>query len=119
MESESLDVTFPKMTPETKAQLVRSLYRQALIDIGYSPDYHLYDIDKSYLSHKQDRASGAYLQEIMDFYEKSLSPLEQRIFICDCLEDGRHYHWWWMEYCDSYRFYRGFSLVLMKIYQSI
>ncbi len=89
--------------------LLGAMYRQALVEIGYSPDEHVYDLDRDFLMrHKDDSLSVQFVLQILDYYE-SLPDFGRRVFLCECLERGRHYNWWWLEFMDpkNYRRFRN------------
>jgi hypothetical protein len=89
--------------------LLNALFRSALLELGYSPDEHLENVDRARLLSKLSLASSRFLLRLWDFYSDGLNPLEQRIFYTEVLEKGRHYMWWWFgdaiqrEYCKAGR----------------
>lgn len=101
---ERIAIYFPALSMRDHALLVGAVFRQALIEVGYSPDYHIYNLDSSFLFRHQEKASAKFLLMVRDFY-RSLPDYEKRIFVCEYLEAGRHYPYWWLEYMD----FRGFS----------
>ena len=111
---EDLIVEFPRVTPQSSVSLLNTVYRYALMGVGHSPDFHLYDLDRIYLRHKGN-ASAVFLLRVLDFYSFDLDDMERRIFICDCLERGRHYPWWYYEFLPT-RFY---SVRRRTVYQKV
>jgi hypothetical protein len=103
MSEVSADIMMTTESPEKKILLVNAIYRYCLIDLGYSPDCHLEDIDVLRLRWKQSYASSKFLQKVLRFYD-SLPSYEQRYFYTEVLERNRHYKWWWIEY-GSHRLY--------------
>ncbi len=101
---EGIAVRFSNLSVRDRALMVGAVYRQALIDVGYSPDYHVYDLDRSFLRRHDNLAAARFLLTVSDFY-RSLPSIERRIFLCEYLEFGRHYRFWWLEFMD----FRGFS----------
>src|SRR5574344_3121279 len=100
---EEIEIRFPKMGEASKSYLIGAIYRQSLIEVGHSPDYHVYDLEKGFLEHKCDSAAGLFVNRVYDFYF-SLHGLERRVFLCECLEHGRHYPYWWLEMCDQRKY---------------
>ncbi len=95
--------------------LVGSVFRQALVEIGYSPDRHIYDLDREYVHRRSECAAGAFLEKVIGFYD-SLPIEERKIFLCDCLERGRHYVWWWYECFDRHSYNRVMNKLLVKVH---
>ncbi|MBP5091655.1 MAG: hypothetical protein J6328_03755 [Bacilli bacterium] len=71
-------------------------YRLALLDLGRSPDSHIYDLGEQdfYLADAESR-SYRFLKSLSAFYH-SLPFLEGEIFVKECLEKGRHYRYWYL-----------------------
>ena len=95
--------------------LVGSVFRQALVEIGYSPDRHIYDLDREYVHRRSECPAGAFLEKVIGFYD-SLPIEERKIFLCDCLERGRHYVWWWYECFDRHSYNRVMNKLLVKVH---
>lgn len=110
---EEVEIQFPHLSDVTKSWIVGAVYRQSLIEVGHSPDYHVYDLEKSFLEHKQDLPAGQFVKRVYDFYY-SLRGLERRIFLCECLEHGRHYPYWWLTWCDPKKYGVVFREVMKK-----
>jgi cobalamin biosynthesis Co2+ chelatase CbiK len=110
---EVVDIEFPHLNAKTKSLIVGAVYRQSLIEVGHSPDFHVYDLEKSLLEHKNDHAAGAFINKVHDFYF-SLHGMERKVFLCECLEHGRHYTYWWLNYCNEKQFSRFLSSVANK-----
>jgi len=101
---ERVTIKFPALSMRDHALLVGAVYRQALIEVGYSPDYHIYDLNSDFLYRHEDIAGAKFLIMVREFY-RTLPNYEKRIFVCEYLEVGRHYAFWWLEFMD----FRGFS----------
>jgi|LAHS01.1.fsa_nt_gb hypothetical protein len=101
MDNEGLPIAFIPESRDSSLEILRAAYRQALIEVGHSPDYHLYDLARDFLVRKQDYAAGRFLLSLYDFYHRQLDELEQMVFICDFLERGRHYRFWWFPYFEA------------------
>ena len=97
-ETTTVDVTFEEKTIEDRVAKINALYRLSLMDLGYSPDEHLENVDPWRLEHYSDRATAQFLLKVYDLYYHELTPTQRRIFYTDVLEKDRHYHWWWMEF---------------------
>lgn len=74
------------------ARLKRAM-RKSLIEVGKSPDCHVYDLDEGFLERHRSKAS-IYLRKLKRFYD-SLPALWKRIFLSECLEVGRIYPFWY------------------------
>jgi len=99
MEDEGLPIALISANRESSIEILRAAYRQALVEVGHSPDFHIYDLDSGFLVRKQHLAAGRFLLKLYWYYLQ-LDDLKRRIFVCEFLEKGRHYHFWWFEYCD-------------------
>lgn len=80
-----------------KGRIVGAIFRQSLINLGYSPDAHVYDIINDYFRYEVGSASNRFVRKVKDFYD-SLDDFRRRIFLCEFLERGRHYPFWWLEF---------------------
>jgi hypothetical protein len=116
MESEGLPIAFVHPNRKTSLEILRAAYRQALVEVGHSPDYHLYDLETSFLARKQNLAAGRFLFKLYWYYLR-LNDLERRIFICDFLESGRHYAFWWFEFAGSREFDFAFNEVEVGLHR--
>jgi hypothetical protein len=116
MDNEGLPIAFLPISRDSSLEILRAAFRQALIEVGHSPDYHLYDLDRDFLVRKKDYAAGRFLLRLYDFYHSQLDDLEQRIFICDFLERGRHYRFWWFEYFEPDDFSATKKAVALRLH---
>ena len=114
MESEGLPVALIFPDRESSIEILRAAYRQALVEVGHSPDFHIYDLDSNFLVHKQNLASGRFLLKLYWFYLLQ-DDLSRRIFVSEFLERGRHYRFWWFEYCP----YDQFEATRNQVYRSL
>lgn len=87
------------MSERNKALMIGSFYRQALIECGYSPDFHIYDLKKEELALKKTPASQ-FLISVIDHYN-TLDGLEKAVFVSEILERGRHYRFWWLSFFNE------------------
>ncbi|MCH3909919.1 MAG: hypothetical protein LKF58_02490 [Bacilli bacterium] len=99
-ETTTFDVCFQENSIKDRITTLNALYRSSLIELGYSPDEHLENLDSWRLFHFRDDAAAVLLTRVVDFYE-GLSSMEKKVFYTDVLEKGRHYHWWWMEFLGN------------------
>lgn len=67
--------------------------RKSFMEVGKSPDSHVYDIDERFLAHNPSPASF-FLRRLKGFYD-GLDAFKKRIFISECLEVGRIYPFWY------------------------
>lgn len=108
---EAVPVTLKGLDDWTFGTLVGALYRQALVEIGFSPDAHVYDLERGFIERKSKKALAArFVLLVMDFYA-SLSAIRKKVFLCDFLECGRHYRFWWLEFFDR----RDYRLALISV----
>ena len=112
MEIELLNVS---MSTKEIVGYVKSIYRSALLDLGRSPDSHIYELGEQdfYLSKEQER-SRKKLEEIALFYA-SLPKFEGEIFINDCLESGRHYRYWYLGGAGAKNYQRSKKNLFLKL----
>lgn len=87
------------------AETLGAGYRAALIELKMSPDTHIYDLSFCFLDRNRDVFAGRFLLRLLMFY-CDLSINDRRIFLCEYLERGRHYKFWWFEYFESPMFTR-------------
>lgn len=118
MELESVEISFARNNPYEKSLILNALYRHALMDLGYSMDEHIENIDLFRLFSHENLASSKFLLKVRSFYEDSLTPLEQRIFYTEVLEKGRHYLWWWFEYANPKEYALAAACLREKIARS-
>lgn len=110
-----LVVNFIGQTPYDRSLILGELFRQALIECGYSPDAHIYDLDQGYLRRKKSTASVRYVLDAIRFYD-SLPDFEARVYLCQVLEYGRHFQFWWLLYTpNKWKYLRAYSAVLNKL----
>jgi hypothetical protein len=110
-----LVISFPEQTSYSRSLILGELFRQALIEAGFSPDAHIYDLDQEYLRHKKQTASIRYLLDACAFY-KTLPDFEQRVYVCQVLEYGRHFQFWWLLYTpNKWKYLRAYTAVLTKL----
>ena len=97
------------------AKEIKSLYRRALLELGRSPDSHIYELREQdfYLSNNQ-KESRDKLEKIALFYA-SLTKLEGEIFINDYLESGRHYRYWYLGGAASRSYQRSKKSLFEKL----
>ena len=74
------------------AKLKRKV-RHSLMEMGKSPDAHVYDFDEDYLEAHPSPAS-IFLKAVKKFYD-GLDSIKKRVFLSECLEVGRVYPFWY------------------------
>ena len=84
---------------------VRRLYRQSLLDLGFSPDTHIYDLPEEKILRAPQTASKLFLSLVLEIYSW-LNPYDKALFVNDCLEKGRHPNYWWVFYVSKSTRYR-------------
>jgi len=70
-------------------------YRESLMDVGKSPDYHIYDLEEDWLLGLPKSPSRTFLLRLVCFYE-CLDPLGKIILVREVLEQRRHYQFWFL-----------------------
>lgn len=95
-----------------RSLILGALYRQSLIHMGMSPDMHVYDLDYDYLLSK-DNIHSRFLVDVIDFYLQ-LDEFESKVFICQVLEAGRYFPFWWMSYIREESRYKELYLDTLK-----
>ncbi len=95
-----IKISLEKNDPITFAYIVGAMYRQALINIGFSPDTHIYDLPLDRIKKNHHSSSGKYVLRIAETYN-SLEGMEKDIFLMDFLEKGRHYRFWYLSLCND------------------
>ena len=70
-------------------------YRECLMAIGKSPDYHIYDLSIEWLRALRGSSSRDFLIQLAYFYW-SLESLDQTILVYEVLEKKRHYRFWFL-----------------------
>ncbi|HAS56640.1 MAG TPA: hypothetical protein DEF61_01825 [Firmicutes bacterium] len=111
---ENLQINIKKLTDKNKALLIGQIYRQCLINLGKSPDYHVYDLSEDFLNANKNKVEGSFLRKVKDYY-LTLDCLERIMFINDCLEKGRHYKFWYL----NFYFVKDYSEKLKQCFASV
>ncbi len=95
------------------AKLKRKV-RSSLIELGKSPDAHVYDFDEDYLESHPSPAS-LFLKAVKGFYD-GLDSFKKRVFVSECLEVGRIYPFWYYGWISEpvYRKERKSVIALFK-----
>ncbi len=96
----TMEITLNKNKPITFAFIVGAMYRQALINIGFSADAHIYDLPLERIRKNHSNVSGEYILRVAETYD-SLEGIEKEIFLLDFLEKGRHYQFWYLDRCNT------------------
>ncbi len=88
--------TFPTPPHFARMERMKERYRNALLSVGKSPDYHIFDLSTGFLEHLKDTRAKRYLFSLRSFFV-GLDQEQQRIFVMEILERGRHYPFWYLE----------------------
>ena len=96
----SNDITRSRIPSSVNEQIhrVRRQYRSALLSVGKSPDYHIFDLSTEFLENLKDSKAKRFLMNLKVYFA-GLDCKSQEIFVLDILEMGRHYPFW---YLDTY-----------------
>lgn len=111
---EEIEVTLPYLTAKQKAFVMGAVYRQSLVEVGHSADFHVYDLEQDLIERKGNLAAGRFLIMTKKFYE-SLEGIKKKIFLCEVLERGRHYPYWYLPYADG----KSFSRLSSSLYKTL
>ncbi len=87
----------PKFAPKNVIDSIvifRDKYRKSLMDVGKSPDCHIYDLNKESLWFVKSGKGRRFITSVITFYKELDDELDQKIFITEFLERGRHYPFW-------------------------
>ena len=77
------------------AATLRKAFRLALLELGKSPDYHIYDLTDDFLLGRKEGTSRRLLIRVKQIFD-GLKPEEQKYFNYECLERERHYRFWYL-----------------------
>ena len=77
-------------------EVLRLRYRNALLSVGKSPDYHIFDLSSDFINGLKDSKAKRFLYLLKQHFS-SLRPKDQQLFVLDILETGRHYPFWYLE----------------------
>lgn len=72
---------------------LKNKIRLSLMEVGKSPDAHVYDVDDGFLEAHPSPASS-FLKAVKLFYDK-LDSFKKRVFLSECIEVGRIYPFWY------------------------
>ena len=78
-----------------------SKFRFALMNLGKSPDMHLYNIDEQSMGYSRISEDYRFVMSVVDFYNKLENSIKKRIFLTEFVERGRHYPFWHYEMLDT------------------
>ncbi len=106
--------TVIRLPEEERRKRVRKRYREALLSVGKSPDYHIFDLSPDFLAALKDSKAKRYLFGLRHFFA-NLDDEKRRIFVMDVLEVGRHYQFW---YLDEYS-HRQYEQILREIVKGV
>ena len=105
----------PRIIPECdESRCLRHRYRDALLSLGKSPDTHVYDLRRSFLPALGKKDDLLFLERVKRFYE-GLSFSEQRLFVKECLERGRHYRFWYIGQIDEGSYLQDYANLQSKL----
>ena len=99
MEEDSYEVSLRGNNLQTFGYLVGAVFRQCLINVGLSADTHVYDLPRFRIRRYHATPSGIYVLRVAAIYDH-LPEMEQRVFLTEFLEKGRHYPFWYLEVCE-------------------
>lgn len=77
-----------------------------MLDLGFSPDSHIYDFRGDRLLYAKGTASNRLIHRALLLYDL-LGDFDRRVFVCEFLESGRHYPFWYMQFTNRKRFLRA------------
>ena len=89
--------TTPAKLPNAeRMKRIRARYREALLSVGKSPDYHIYDLSPEFLNSLKDSKAKRFLVNLRRYF-MDLAEEDQRFFVMEVLEVGRHYPFWYLD----------------------
>ena len=109
----TINLDLSHLSNRDKSLLVGAMYRQSLVQVGKSPDYHLVNLTDDFLT-RLSSAAGAFLRKVRSFFA-SLDPLEGEIFVNECLEHGRHYRFWYLSYYRDAEYKKDLSGIYSRV----
>ena len=86
--------------PMHSMRQISALLRKAYVGVGKSPDTHIYDLSDYSLSFCPRNPERDFVRKAMVAYSK-LNEIEKRVCIYDLIEEGRHYRFWFMQFCST------------------
>ena len=93
MNSSENSISLPfKEDPDCR--LIKEKARRALLNLGFSPDLHIYEWGKEILEVKADCPEKECLIKMKRFYD-ALDTFQKRVLLAECLEYGRVYPFWY------------------------
>ncbi len=105
------DYSISGLLPEDpECAKLRYKMRRSLIEVGKSPDSHVYDFDEGFLARHRSKAS-IYLRRIKNFYD-GLDAFKKRIFLSECVEVGRIYPFWYYGWMSPHSYRRERKAVI-------
>ncbi len=78
-----------------RADELRRKYRAALLKVGKSPDYHIYDLTIDFLTSLKESREKRFLLKVKRFY-MGLGERDRGLFVREVLEKDRHYAFWFL-----------------------
>lgn len=91
-----LPIAVTHLPQEERMSKMRKRYRESLLYVGKSPDYHIFDLSTDFLDNLKDSKAKRFLNGLRRYFIR-LDEEKKRIFVCDILEFGRHYPFWYIE----------------------
>ena len=75
---------------------IRKRYRACLLEVGKSPDYHIYDLTLKELRGMRASDAKRFLLKLVAYY-LNLCDEEKALFVREILEKDRHYRFWFYD----------------------
>lgn len=96
---------------------IKEKVRKSLIDLGHSPDAHIYNWNEYFLRQRESNPSAKCLLKAKRFYD-GLDAFQQRVLLSECLETGRIYPFWYYGWVSepAYRKERKAVISAFKAY---
>lgn len=96
---------------------IKDKVRRSLLELGHSPDAHIYNLNEFFLKEKQADPSARYLLKTKRFYD-GLDAFQKRVLLSECLEAGRIYPFWYYGWVSepAYRKERKAVISAFKAY---
>ena len=95
-----------------------SKYRSSLLAIGKSPDSHVYDYRESTFSANLRSPQRKFLRSVYRFYQSLKDETDQKIFLSEILERGRHYPFWHFGMMESSEYKQRVVRICTKTFRA-
>ena len=103
-----------KLPNAERMKKIRVKYRQALLSVGKSPDYHIFDISPEFLDNLKDSKAKRFLMNLWRYF-LNLKEEDQRFFVMEVLEVGRHYPFWYLDVYTRRQYEKRLQTIVSEV----